>query len=61
MTGREELRDRHGNLIGAIERNGSKRVLRDEAGNRLGYDSHSGGPVTSLEILWAEVTCSPGC
>ena len=43
VTGHEVLRDRHGNRIGEIEINGSKRVLRDKAGNRLGeYDSASG-------------------
>jgi hypothetical protein len=59
MTGREELRDRHGNLIGIIEINGSRRTLRDKAGNRLGeYNSgdnwtrdKQGNPVGQGDLL----------
>lgn len=53
------IRDRHGNRIGEIEINGSKRILRDKAGNRLGeYDSQSdqtrdkyGNPVGQGDLL----------
>ena len=35
----EMLRDRNGNIIGQIEINGHKRILRDKVGNKLGeYD-----------------------
>jgi hypothetical protein len=59
MTSREELRDRHGNLIGIIEINGSRRTLRDKAGNRLGeYSSgdnwtrdKQGNPVGQGDLL----------
>ena len=59
MTGHQVLRDRHGNRIGEIEINGSKRILRDKAGNRLGeYDSQSdqtrdkyGNPVGQGDLL----------
>jgi hypothetical protein len=36
----EVLRDRNGNVIAQIETNGSKQILRDKVGNKLGeYDS----------------------
>ncbi len=40
MSG-ETLRDRIGNLIGRIEVDGNKRVLRDKVGTRLGEYSTS--------------------
>ena len=50
---------RYGNRIGEIEINGSKRVLRDKAGKRLGeYDSSTdrtrdkfGNPVGQGDLL----------
>jgi hypothetical protein len=59
VTGHQVLRDKFGNRIGEVQINGSKRTVRDKAGNFLGsYDEHdnwtrdkAGNPVGQGDLL----------